>query len=338
MAVLTDPSLNPSFFTVLSFFSFLLPLIPLTWHFQAWNSGCFFYMAWASLLGLVNFVNSVVWAGTVQDVSPVWCDISTHANLAGTFGTILSAQTIIRRLYIIASARSPLTHTESRRALIEDTIPCVVIPVIFVALQYVVQDHRYAIYEEFGCLPSTYRTLASELMIDLPPVLTGIVIAYFDVRCLLILIHDHEELKDFFASINAGSFLSNRFIPIVAFTIVEVIITFPTTLFDFVLNITTGLQPWGNWNHVHASFSVIPVFPSTVWMVGDKSAIASLLMDQWSNSICGVLIFLLFGTTEEARRHYSMAFWRLFRRREPLSRTTISDKRYAYTRLKRITN
>lgn len=183
-------------------------------------------------------------------------------------------------------------------------------------------------------------------MIDLPPVLTGLVIAYFDgvllintpplrqfntdhllVRCLLVLIHHYQELNAYFSSVNAESFISNRFIPIVAFTLVEMICTFPSALFNFVLNIATGLLPWVSWDNVHVSFSVILVFPSDVWMRGDKLAIASLEMQQWSNSICGVLIFLLFGTTKEARIHYSTAFSRLIKRNVPVARCTTSNNK-----------
>jgi pheromone a factor receptor len=62
-------------FSVFAFLGFFLVLIPLPWHLQAWNSGTCFYMMWASLACLNQFVNSVVWADDSINRAPVWCDI-----------------------------------------------------------------------------------------------------------------------------------------------------------------------------------------------------------------------------------------------------------------------
>ncbi|KAJ7353546.1 GPCR fungal pheromone mating factor, partial [Mycena albidolilacea] len=64
-------------FSVLAFLGFFLVLIPLPWHLQAWNSGTCFYMMWASLACLNQFVNSLVWADDSINRAPVWCDISS---------------------------------------------------------------------------------------------------------------------------------------------------------------------------------------------------------------------------------------------------------------------
>ncbi|KAJ3797422.1 fungal pheromone STE3G-protein-coupled receptor [Lentinula aff. detonsa] len=297
------------FYTILSFFSFLLPIIPLTWHLQAWNSGTCFYMVWASLIGLIDFVNSIIWAGTVLDIAPIWCDFSTHVLLAGTFAIPLSSLCIIRRLYLISSAKSALTRIEKRRAVIFDTILCLIIPLVLTALQYIVQGHRYCIYEEIGCMPYVYRTLAAQFLITAPPILTGLVSAYYDIRCITALFHHYLELKNLGASNNDDSFTMDRFIPVVVFAIVETSTT-PIAAFALAMNITAGLLPWVSWDYVHADFSFIPVFPSVVWR-SDSRNVAAVELQRWVNSSCGILIFLFFGTTKEARKHYSKAFYRL---------------------------
>ena len=65
-------------FPVLACLGFVLALIPLPWHFRAWNSGTCFYMMWASLACLNQFVNSVVWAGNALNPAPIWCDICAY--------------------------------------------------------------------------------------------------------------------------------------------------------------------------------------------------------------------------------------------------------------------
>lgn len=62
-------------FSVFAFIGFVVCLIPLSWHMQAWNSGTCYFMMWASLACLNQFVNSVVWAGNATNHSPAWCEI-----------------------------------------------------------------------------------------------------------------------------------------------------------------------------------------------------------------------------------------------------------------------
>ena len=62
-------------FPIASFLGFVLVLIPLPWHLQAWNSGTCFYVFWTSLACLNQFINSVVWANDALNRAPVWCDI-----------------------------------------------------------------------------------------------------------------------------------------------------------------------------------------------------------------------------------------------------------------------
>ena len=63
------------FFPICAFLGFILVLIPLPWHFQAWNAGTCLYMFWTAIACLNQFVNSVVWHGNAFNPSPVWCDI-----------------------------------------------------------------------------------------------------------------------------------------------------------------------------------------------------------------------------------------------------------------------
>ena len=64
---------------VFAFLGFIVALIPLPWHLQAWNAGTCVYMIWASFACLIQFVNAIVWRDTALDYAPVWCDISEPA-------------------------------------------------------------------------------------------------------------------------------------------------------------------------------------------------------------------------------------------------------------------
>lgn len=65
-------------FPIFAFLGILFSLVPLPWHLQAWNSGTCYFIFWTSFACLNQFVNSVVWAGSVRNPSPWWCEICQH--------------------------------------------------------------------------------------------------------------------------------------------------------------------------------------------------------------------------------------------------------------------
>ncbi|KIK52279.1 hypothetical protein GYMLUDRAFT_208084 [Collybiopsis luxurians FD-317 M1] len=308
----TDP-LYP-LFSIFAFFGFLLPLIPLTWHLQTWNSGACFYMIWASLFGLINFVDSIVWAGRVLDVAPVWCDIAVHIYQAGCFAIPLSSLCIIRRLYLVASSKLVLTRLERRRAIIIDTVLCLILPLVLLTLQYISQGHRYDIWEEIGCKWHMYITLTGVLLCNLPIITTGFISAIYAVFCIKALWRLLRKQNYNFISTNASSrsFTSDRYIPIVALAALEMTCTTPFAIFALIINIKQGLQPWISWDYVHSDFSYVGTVPSVIWKSNDVLKI-SLETERWITASFGIIIFLFLGTTKEARKHYLRAFRRLGR-------------------------
>ncbi|KAF5381410.1 hypothetical protein D9757_009077 [Collybiopsis confluens] len=330
------PSIHPMatflypFFPIFSFFGFFLPLIPLTWHIQAWNTGSCFYMMWASMLALIQFVNSIVWSDNVLDVAPIWCDISTHIFQAGTFAIPLSSLCIIRRLYLIASSKTILNRIEKRRMIIFDVALCLVLPVGLMALEYIFQGRRYQIDEEIGCMPYLYRTLSEVLFAGLPEITAGLVSAVYGVLCLLALFRHFQELKAFFVATKASSFTSDRFIPIVALTVLQMMCTTPLAIYSLVSNIESGLLPWISWDNVHSDFNVIVVIPSSIWR-SDLEWRSAVESTRWIISSFGIIIFLFYGTTREARRHYLKVIhshnWKFFSSKDVSRFTFNGDKR-----------
>jgi len=117
-------------FPIASFLGFVVVLIPLPWHLQAWNSGTCFYVFWTSLACLNQFINSVVWANDALNKAPMWCDIcesevphftrfsdlqvvATRIMLGAAVGIPASSLCIMRRLHSITKIQAvSLTHAE----------------------------------------------------------------------------------------------------------------------------------------------------------------------------------------------------------------------------------
>ena len=109
---------------------------------------------------------------------------------------------------------------------------------------------------------------------------------------------------------DTSSFTADRYIPIFALTVVEIICTTPLATFALVMNIKQGVWPWVSWDYVHADFDFIPAIPSVIWK-SDQTTRIDLETQKWVTATFGMIIFLFLGTTKEARKHYSRAFRRL---------------------------
>ena len=119
-------------FPIAAALGFVVVLIPLPWHLEAWNSGTCYYMIWVALACLNQFVNSVVWANDAINKAPVWCDIckkrfphpplttrtnlfpsfflsATRISLGAAVGIPASSLCIMRRLYNISKVQAVAT-------------------------------------------------------------------------------------------------------------------------------------------------------------------------------------------------------------------------------------
>lgn len=103
------PSYDPTFplYPTLSFLGFLLSVIPLPWHIQAWNSGTCAFMIWTGVTCLNGFINSLVWSGNLRNVAPVWCDICMFLGSFSTPVIDIDSYPIASKIIIGASIGIP---------------------------------------------------------------------------------------------------------------------------------------------------------------------------------------------------------------------------------------
>lgn len=146
---------------------------------------------------------------------------------------------------------------------------------------------------------------------------------------MIALYHHHKELNQLQESTDSDSFTSDRFIPIIGLTIFELLSATPLFTFTLVSTITSGFEPWVSWDHVHASYSFIPVYPSVIWRSQSKWA-TEIQMARWTGSTCGIVLFLFLGTTKQARKHYVAAYTRLTGCFGGGSSMNIGVERYAF--------
>ncbi|THH17673.1 hypothetical protein EW146_g3177 [Bondarzewia mesenterica] len=302
---MSDPSYPV--FPVFTIIGFIIVLIPLPWHLQAWNSGTCLYIVWTAIACLNQFVNSLVWHGNAIDHAPIWCDISTRL-IIGIAVAIPSASLCInRRLYKIASMQSAsITRRDKQRAVIIDIAIGMGIPVIQMALQYVVQGHRYNIFEDIGCFPTTYNTPLAYPLVVMWPVVIGLVSA---VYCLLTLRAFLKRRAQFSQLISTHSSLTiNRYFRLMALASADLLFTVPYSLYGLYLNLTSSpLFPWRGWADTHFQFSRVLLIPSSAWHSNHSFAFG-LELSRWIVPVCAIVFFAFFGFAEEACRNYCRLF------------------------------
>ncbi|KAI0056903.1 STE3-domain-containing protein [Artomyces pyxidatus] len=273
-------------FPIFAFLGFLVTIIPLPWHLEAMNSATCYFMLWSSIACLNQFVNSVVWHGSVLNVAPVWCDISTRI--------------------MIGATTVSLTQAEKRRAVLIDSLLCVVLPIVCMALAYVVQGHRFDIYEDIGCYPVIIDTLAAYFLVFMWPLLLGIVSIVYCTLSIRAFARRRAGFKEFLT--NNTAFTVSRYFRLMGIAMTEICCTTPLAIVVIILNATDApMDPWKGWDDAHFDFSRVDQVPAVFWKMNPITH-ASVELSRWLVPLSAFLFFALFGFAEEARKQYRKAF------------------------------
>ncbi|KAI0049305.1 STE3-like pheromone receptor, partial [Auriscalpium vulgare] len=284
-------------FSACSFLGFIMSITPLYWHWEAENAGACLYMFWCSIANLNQFINSVVWNKSAINYAPVWCDISMRLLIAGNVSLICASLCMTRRLYSLAS----YAKYNKRRELTIDLSIGLGIPVLAMILTYIVQGHRFDILEEIGCYFSIVNRPPTYPLFYAWPIVLGLVSGGFGVATIYRVLLRHHGLR------GVANYDDNfsRHIRVMILSCTDVLCTVPLSVYFMYLDLQ-GVTPWVSWSDVHADFSAVWEIPSVLWKAWPHSSATQL--SRWSNFFCALLFFAIFGTGEEAFRHYRAFF------------------------------
>ncbi|TDL15054.1 pheromone receptor [Rickenella mellea] len=303
--------LHPTYpaFPIMAFLGFLAPLIPLTWV-GTHNTGVLMYAIWISLACLDRFINSVVWHGNALNPAPIFCDISSRFFVGVTVAIPAASLCIIRRLYLISSMKYFLANARQKRwALIEDLLICLGIPILQMALEYIVEgSHRFDIYEDAGCWPELYNAWPTFLISYSWPVILGLVEMIYAVLLLRIIFRRQRELNDV---LTRESIPRHRYNRLVAFACVPMCLTTPLALTVVVIDLTKApVYPYTSWADTHYYYSRVNQIPAILWRADPTLAIV-VELPRWLLVLCSTIFFCFFGFSGEAIKAYKTTFWAL---------------------------
>ncbi|KAF7296742.1 Pheromone receptor [Mycena indigotica] len=301
-------------FPVCACLGLVFVLVPLPWHLHAWNSGTCFYIMWSSLACLNQLVNSLLWADDVLNKAPVWCDISIRITMASSVGIPAASLCINRRLYQIASVKAvSITPAEKRRAILVDTLICVLFPLVYLALQYIVQGHRFNLYEQIGCSPALVNTIPMYFINLIWPPLVGCVSACYGILSLRAFIRQRASFAQFLSPSGASGLTTSRYLRLMALSGMDILLTTPLGIVAIYLNLTaTPVVPWVSLADTHFMFSRVLQVPAIFWR-NDPLLARAIEFTRWVAPATALVFFVFFGFAAEARKNYGVAFGAIVR-------------------------
>ncbi|KDQ50574.1 hypothetical protein JAAARDRAFT_141773 [Jaapia argillacea MUCL 33604] len=294
-------------FSALSFISLSFVTVPFYWHLEAWNTGTCLYMGWTAIQLLNLFINSVVFNGHAENVAPVWCDISSRIFVGASVAIPAASLCINRRLYHIASIKTVTkTKAEKRRDIMIDLMIGLGIPLLQMCLQYIVQGHRFNIFEDVGCYPFTWNVTPAYPLTFCWPLAISVVSASYCIRTLRCFAKRRREFNEILSS--NRNLTQSRYFRLMCLSGVELVFGIPLSSYSIYLNITgSPIHRWVSWENTHWGFSRVDQFPSILWH-NEPTLAASLELSRWLTIFCACIFFAFFGFADEARKHYRLAF------------------------------
>ena len=187
------------------------------------------------------------------------------------------------------------------------------------------QGHRFNIFEEVGCYPAIYNTLATYFLNFMWPILIGLISAsycstfilhyfyifpdrrYDKVRTLVAFTRRRLEFTKLVTAKNPALTMS-RYFRLMALATCDIFFTTPLAIFDIWLNVTNApIAPWVSWDYAHFDYSRVDQIPSIFWK-SDRIGAISIQTTRWVAPLCAFVFFAFFGFADEARKNYRIAF------------------------------
>ncbi|TDL24575.1 STE3-domain-containing protein [Rickenella mellea] len=295
-------------FPILSFLAFVLVMLPFPWHLQAYNTGTCMYMLWSGVMCLIYFVDSIVWRHDAIDRSPVWCDFVARMMIGVSVAIPACSLCIQISLYKITTTQTITTSKkDKRKRVFMDLLLCLGFPMFIMAMYYIVQGHRYNIYQGVGCSAAFYNIWPTYVVVWMWPLILGLISLCFCILTLRTFIIRRTEMNQFFESGSSGISIQ-RYARLMALTCTELVFTIPLGIFVIVLNATKfEVSKFITWAEIHYAFHVIRQIPAIEWQNNKWEAIA-LEMTRWSVVLCAFVFISFFGFAEESRKNYKSAF------------------------------
>ncbi|KAB5590241.1 Pheromone B beta 1 receptor [Ceratobasidium theobromae] len=296
---------------IVSFICTILVLIPLPYHWRTRNVATLSIIAWLVICNVIRGVNAVIWGGSTVVKYKIWCDINTKLIVGAQIALASSVCCVCRYLSQVASPHHSIQEpSRKRRRMILELVMCVGLPMITMALHYVVQGHRFDILEDFGCAPTVYMSVAGLFIIYIPPLVISLAGLVYAGISLCWFIYRRAQLHAILQSSQPG-LTTSRYLRFIILSAIQMFYATTLTLFVLLANITQGgLRPWVSWDFVHSDWQRINqiarvVAPQSFWDI--------YIVTWYIVPFSSLLFFAFYGLGQEVKSEYIKLFSRIFR-------------------------
>lgn len=186
--------------------------------------------------------------------------------------------------------------------------------------EFIVQGHRYDIWEDIGCYPTTVNTPAAYPLSFVWPNIIALVSAVycgrhlanvipvslmsFAVLTLRAFMRRRAEFKQFLSS--NPTLTVNQYFRLMSLATAELLFSTPISAYGLYLNITSSpIYPWKSWSDIHFGWFTIDTFPAILWRSSTSLAV-TLELSRWLVVFCAFVFFAFFGFADEAHKHYKL--------------------------------
>ncbi|KAH8834397.1 STE3-like pheromone receptor [Flagelloscypha sp. PMI_526] len=296
-------------FSAFSFLAFFGVLVPLPAQLRNKNIAVLCYMFWTGLACFKFFVDSIIWNDNAINWAPVWCDISTRIHIAAQVGIPAASLRINSRLFSIVVMRNPVGKPSWAMTIYEIFIG-IGLGLLAIPLQYVVQGHRFNIFEDVGCYPVTVNRVPSLIIVFGIPLLLSIGSLFYSGFTIVHIIQHRRDVASVVEKANARN---DQYYRLLALAGTEALFGLPLSLYVLCSNIIAGTKPYVSWASVHKGFSRVDQFPAILWRATRRGE-SDIEMSRWLFVVCGILFAGLFITSEDTKRFYANWFASLRKR------------------------
>ncbi|KAF7795118.1 hypothetical protein EIP86_006265 [Pleurotus ostreatoroseus] len=311
-------------FPYVSLLAAVLVLVPLPWHWRAGNVATLSMVAWLFASNVIYGVDAIVWRDNAAVVVPVWCDITTKIIIGANMALPAACMCVCIHLRQVASVTSVKNSFEDkRRRQFIEAFFCFLLPVIWMAVHYVVQGHRFDIIEGYGCRPAIYTSIPAIFLIWVPPLAFSVVTTVFSAMAL----NDFLRRRATFAKHleSRSSLTTSHYLRLMLMALVEMVVgvaSTSTTLWTATLDI----RPWTGWADVHWEFARVGQYLTLELPPLVQRYYYALW---WLVPISSYVFFLFFAFGKDAVREYGACVkWlkrHLFRVRVQETHKTLSS-------------
>ena len=177
--------------------------------------------------------------------------------------------------------------------------------------EYVVQSHRFDIFEDVGCLTNLSIVPFTFPIIYGMPSLIGLVSVIYGVLTVLTLRRRRRRFEDLLQHPADSNVNSNHYVRLICLAAVNIVAEFVLNLYIFLLIVPSWnnnwVHSWKSWADTHRGFSHVGQFPLSVWRSWRCAAIA-IDSGRWICISFAFSFFCFFGFSKECMNQYRTVF------------------------------